>query len=84
MKFALLIYNEFASEGLSDKSTAVYNMVKDMKNRGIPIDGVGLQMHIGDKAALVQLCFGAIERWDPFGDEVRSVTWPEETLAAFE
>jgi endo-1,4-beta-xylanase len=44
---ALLFYNEFASEGLSDKSTAVYNMVKDMKSRGIPIDGVGLQMHIG-------------------------------------
>jgi endo-1,4-beta-xylanase len=46
-KDALLVYNEFASEGLSDKSTAVYNMVKDMKMRGIPIDGVGLQMHIG-------------------------------------
>jgi endo-1,4-beta-xylanase len=44
---ALLVYNEFANEGLSDKSTAVYNMVKDMKMRGIPIDGVGLQMHIG-------------------------------------
>jgi len=44
---ALLFYNEFAAEGLSDKSTAVYNMVKDMKNRGIPIDGVGMQMHIG-------------------------------------
>jgi endo-1,4-beta-xylanase len=43
---ALLIYNEFANEGLSDKSTAVYNMVKDM-SRGIPIDGVGLQMHVG-------------------------------------
>jgi endo-1,4-beta-xylanase len=44
---AILVYNEFANEGLSDKSTAVYNMVKDMKMRGIPIDGVGLQMHIG-------------------------------------
>jgi endo-1,4-beta-xylanase len=44
---ALLIYNEFADEGLSDKATAVYNMVKDMKTRGIPIDGIGFQMHIG-------------------------------------
>jgi len=44
---ALLVYNEFASEGLSDKSNAVYDMVKSMKMRGIPIDGVGLQMHIG-------------------------------------
>jgi endo-1,4-beta-xylanase len=46
-KDALLVYNEFASEGLSDKSNSVYAMVKDMKMRGIPIDGVGLQMHIG-------------------------------------
>jgi endo-1,4-beta-xylanase len=44
---ALLVYNEFANEGLSDKSNAVYDMVKGMKMRGIPIDGVGLQMHIG-------------------------------------
>jgi endo-1,4-beta-xylanase len=44
---ALLIYNEFADEGMSDKATAVYNMVKDMKSRGIPIDGIGMQMHIG-------------------------------------
>jgi endo-1,4-beta-xylanase len=44
---ALLVYNEYASEGLSDKSNAVYDMVKSMKMRGIPIDGVGLQMHIG-------------------------------------
>jgi endo-1,4-beta-xylanase len=43
----LLIYNDFANEGLSDKSTAIYNMVKDMKARGVPIDGVGLQMHVG-------------------------------------
>jgi endo-1,4-beta-xylanase len=48
---ALLVYNEFANEGLSDKSTAVYNMLKDMKARGIPIDGVGLQMHIGINTA---------------------------------
>ncbi|HEY7375153.1 MAG TPA: endo-1,4-beta-xylanase [Polyangia bacterium] len=46
-KDALLVYNEFANEGLSDKSNAVYDMVKSMKMRGIPIDGVGLQMHIG-------------------------------------
>lgn len=44
---ALLIYNEFANEGLSDKANSVYDMLKDMKDRGIPIDGVGLQMHIG-------------------------------------
>jgi endo-1,4-beta-xylanase len=43
---ALLFYNEAEGEGLNRKSDAVYAMVKDFKRRGVPIDGVGLQMHI--------------------------------------
>src|SRR5208282_950934 len=33
-------------EGAGDKSDAIYTMVKDFKKRGVPIDGVGLQLHI--------------------------------------
>jgi endo-1,4-beta-xylanase len=43
---ALLFYNEAEGEGLNRKSDAVYAMVKDFKRRGVPIDGVGLQLHI--------------------------------------
>ena len=43
---ALLFYNENGGEGLGKKSDAVYAMVKDFKARGVPIDGVGLQMHV--------------------------------------
>ncbi len=43
---ALLFYNEAEGEGLNRKSNAIYAMVKGFKQRGIPIDGVGLQMHI--------------------------------------
>ena len=43
---ALLFYNEGEAEGMNRKSGAVYSMVKDFRARGIPIDGVGLQMHI--------------------------------------
>ena len=43
---ALLFYNENGAEGLNRKADAVYAMVKDFKRRGVPIDGVGLQMHI--------------------------------------
>jgi endo-1,4-beta-xylanase len=43
---ALLFYNEAEGEGLNRKSDAIYTMVKDFKRRGVPIDGVGLQMHI--------------------------------------
>jgi endo-1,4-beta-xylanase len=42
---AKLFYNDYATDGLSAKANSVYDMVKDMKERGIPIDGVGLQMH---------------------------------------
>jgi endo-1,4-beta-xylanase len=45
---ALLFYNEAEAEGLNRKSDAIYVMVKDFKRRGVPIDGVGLQMHISD------------------------------------
>lgn len=43
---ALLFYNENGGEGLNRKSDAIYAMVKDFKRRGVPIDGVGLQLHI--------------------------------------
>ena len=43
---ALLFYNDNGAEGLGRKSNAVYAMVKDFKQRGVPIDGVGLQMHV--------------------------------------
>jgi len=43
---ALLFYNEAEGEVLNRKSDAIYAMVKDFRQRGVPIDGVGLQMHI--------------------------------------
>lgn len=43
---ALLFYNEAEAEGMNPKSDAVYAMIKDFKHRGVPIDGVGLQLHI--------------------------------------
>jgi endo-1,4-beta-xylanase len=43
---ALLFYNETGGEGLGGKSDAIYAMVKDFRTRGVPIDGVGLQMHL--------------------------------------
>lgn len=55
---ALLFYNEGGAENMNAKSDAIYVMVKDFKRRGIPIDGVGLQMHIShfdfDTRALAQ------------------------------
>jgi endo-1,4-beta-xylanase len=43
---ALLFYNEAEGEGVNQKSDGIYVMVKDFKRRGVPLDGVGLQLHI--------------------------------------
>jgi endo-1,4-beta-xylanase len=43
---ALLFYNDYGIEVPGPKFQAVYNMVKDFVARGVPIHGVGLQMHL--------------------------------------
>ena len=43
---ALLFYNDYNIEAPGRKFDAVYNMVKDFVERGVPIHGVGIQMHI--------------------------------------
>ena len=45
---AMLFYNEAEAEVVNRKSDAIYAMVKDFRRRGVPIDGVGLQMHINN------------------------------------
>jgi endo-1,4-beta-xylanase len=42
---ALLFYNDYSNEGSGSKSDAIYNMVKDFVQRGVPINGVGFQLH---------------------------------------
>jgi endo-1,4-beta-xylanase len=42
---AILFYNDFNAEVVNSKSNAVYAMVQDFQRRGVPIHGVGLQMH---------------------------------------
>jgi endo-1,4-beta-xylanase len=57
---ARLYYNDWGTEGTSDKANAAYDMFVGMRGRGVPLDGVGLQMHTGPDddgptlAALVQ------------------------------
>ncbi len=40
-----LFYNDYWNEGLGVKSDKTYNLVKGLQERGVPIDGVGLQCH---------------------------------------
>jgi endo-1,4-beta-xylanase len=45
---ALLFYNDVEAEAVNSKSDAIYAMVRDFRRRGVPIDGVGFQMHLGN------------------------------------
>jgi endo-1,4-beta-xylanase len=42
---AKLYLNEIGAEGINPKSNRLYEIVRDLKSRGVPIDGVGFQTH---------------------------------------
>lgn len=44
---ARLIINDYSLETDTNKAIKMYNMCKQMMSEGVPVDGVGLQMHIG-------------------------------------
>jgi endo-1,4-beta-xylanase len=43
---AKLCYNDYNTDGANAKSNGVFNMVRDFKSRGVPIDCVGFQSHL--------------------------------------
>lgn len=43
---AKLLLNDFNNEIYSGTSNAMYDYIKAAKQRGVPIDGIGMQMHI--------------------------------------
>lgn len=62
-----LILNDFDNEHFNQVSNAMYQYIKDAKARGVPIDGIGMQMHIDgthppDKTEVIQNMqrFGAL------------------------
>lgn len=44
---ACLVYNDYGAETVNAKSNGIYNLLADMLSRGVPVHGVGFQMHIG-------------------------------------
>lgn len=43
---ARLFYNDFGQEKYPEKMDSIVAMIADFKNRGVPIHGIGLQMHL--------------------------------------
>jgi len=42
---AKLFYHDYGAEGLGAKSDSVYNLAISLRSKGVPLDGVSLQMH---------------------------------------
>jgi GH35 family endo-1,4-beta-xylanase len=45
---AELLYNDYDAETLNEKSDSIYAMAQDFLNRGVPLHGIGFQMHRTD------------------------------------
>jgi endo-1,4-beta-xylanase len=67
---ALLFYNDAEAESVNPKSDAIYAMVSDFRRRGVPIDGVGFQMHVANMHADVPSISANIKRFAALGVQV--------------
>ena len=43
---AKLFYNDYEADAINRKSNAVYTLLSDLRSQGVPVHGVGLQMHL--------------------------------------
>ena len=43
---ARLYYNDYGAEGSGVKADAVHALLRDLRDEGVPVHGVGLQMHV--------------------------------------
>jgi endo-1,4-beta-xylanase len=68
---ALLFYNEAEAEEVNAKSDAIYAMVKDFLRRGVPIHGVGLQMHVENRRVNAASVSANIARLTALGLQVQ-------------
>ena len=67
---ALLFYNEAEAEEINAKSDAIYAMARAFKHDGVPIDGIGFQMHVNNLRANVASISDNIARFTALGLQV--------------
>jgi endo-1,4-beta-xylanase len=65
-----LFYNDYSADEENMKSDRIYALVQGMKQRGVPIDGVGLQMHINGGYSQVDSVKKNMQRFAELGLEV--------------
>lgn len=70
---AKLFYNDYSAEVMNTKSDAILAMAADFKNRGVPLDGIGFQMHVDlgfDNAGTLQSFASNLQRFAALGLEL--------------
>ncbi|MFE1025535.1 endo-1,4-beta-xylanase [Streptomyces sp. NPDC058818] len=68
---AELCYNDYNTDGVNAKSNAVYDMVKDFKSRGVPIDCVGFQGHFNSNSPVPADFQANLQRFADLGVDVQ-------------
>jgi endo-1,4-beta-xylanase len=71
---AKLFYNDYDAEEINKKSDAIYAMAADFKERGVPLDGIGVQAHLTlkfDDPAKLDSFAKNLERFAKLGLEVQ-------------
>ncbi|MEV4757058.1 endo-1,4-beta-xylanase [Micromonospora sp. NPDC049559] len=66
---AKLFINDFDVEGVNAKSDYLYQLVKELRAQGVPIDGVGFQTHVA-RASLPESFEANLRRFADLGVEV--------------
>jgi len=64
---ANLVINDYNLEMIPGKREGMYNLVKGMLERGVPVDTVGLQMHINQEYPPVSMIEETIEMFGKLG-----------------
>lgn len=69
---ALLIYNDYGGEGLNQKSDAIYRLLQYLVRADVPVQGVGMQMHVAvDSPPNSQAVASNMERLSELGLQVQ-------------
>ena len=64
---AELIYNDYSIEADNAKSDAVYAMAQDFRSRGVPLHGIGFQMHLGSGGLSYTSLRSNLQRFNALG-----------------
>lgn len=66
-----LYINDYNIEDNNQKTIDMYNLVKSLLDKGVPIDGIGLQMHINNNYPSVSDVKASIEKFASLGIDLQ-------------